>query len=127
MQKVTMKLLETMIVKQSTHRLIFSIITINFKIRHKGPFVNYGHICSKSAFHMFQQVQKQLRLPKHHLFQDISTRWNSSPYILQCVLEQNRAITVASTECESTPPTKLRAQQWTLPEKVVKMLVVFEC
>ena len=36
-----------------------------------------------------------------------------------------RAITLANTECESTP-TELRAQQWTLTEKVVKMLVVFE-
>ena len=46
--------------------------------------------------------------------------------ILQRLLKQKRAITVASTECESTPPTELRAQQWTLAEKVVKMLVVFE-
>ena len=44
--------------------------------------------------------------------------------MLQRLLEQKRAITVASTECESTPPTELRAQQWTLAEKVVKMLVV---
>ena len=81
---------------------------------------------SNTAFHMFQQVQEQLGLPKHCLFQDVSTRWNSSFYMLQRLLEQKRAITVASTECESTPPTELRAQQWTLAEKVVKMLVVFE-
>ena len=80
---------------------------------------------SNTAFHMFQQVQEQLGLPKHCLFQDVSTRWNSSFYMLQRLLEQKRAITVAITECESNP-TELRAQQWTLAEKVVKMLVVFE-
>ena len=78
-----------------------------------------------TAFHMFQQVQEQLDLPKHCLFQDVSTRWNSSFYMLQRLLEQKRAITVASTECESTPK-ELRAQQWTLAEKIVKMLVVFD-
>jgi hypothetical protein len=40
--------------------------------------------------------------------------------MLQRLLEQKRAITVASTECGIT------AQQWTLAEKVVKLLVVFE-
>ena len=45
--------------------------------------------------------------------------------MLQRLLEQKRAISVASTECTSAP-TEIRAQQWTLAEKVVKLLVVFE-
>ena len=36
----------------------------------------YNH--SNTALHMFQQVQEQFGLPKHCLFQDVSTRWNSS-------------------------------------------------
>ena len=32
-----------MLDQQSTHRLIFFIINMNLIIRHKGPFVNYGH------------------------------------------------------------------------------------
>jgi hypothetical protein len=77
---------------------------------------------SNSAYHMFQQIQEQLGLPKHR---DVSTRWNSSFYMLQRLLEQKRAITVTSTECVPAP-VELRAQQWTLAEKVVKLLVVFE-
>lgn len=80
---------------------------------------------SNTAFNTFQQIQEQLGLPKHSLFQDVSTRWNSSFYMLQRLIEQKRAITVSSTECPSAP-AELRAQQWTLAEKVVKLLLVFE-
>ena len=80
---------------------------------------------SNTAFHTLKQIQNQLGLPQHILFQDVSTRWNSSFYMLQRLLEQKRAITVAGTECTSVP-TEIRAQQWTLAEKVVQLLVVFE-
>ena len=76
-------------------------------------------------FHTFKQIQNQLGLPQHILFQDVSTRWNSSFYMLQRLLEQKRAISVASTECTSAP-TAIRVQQWTLAEKEVKVLVVFD-
>ena len=82
----------------------------------------YHHL--NTAFHTFQQMQEQLGLPKHLLIQDVSTCWNSSFYMLQRLIEQKRAITVTSTECQ--PPSELRAQQWTLAEKVVKILVAFE-
>lgn len=45
--------------------------------------------------------------------------------MLQRLLEQKRAITVASSECTSAP-TEIKAQQWTLAEKVVQLLAVFE-
>ena len=80
---------------------------------------------SNTAFHTFKQIQNQLGLPQHILFQDVSTHWNSSFYMLQRLLEQKRAISVASTECTSAP-TAIRAQQWTLAEKEVKLLVVFD-
>ena len=44
--------------------------------------------------------------------------------MLQQLLKQKRAISVASTECTSAP-TEIRAQQWTLAEKVAKLLVLF--
>ena len=88
-----------------------------------GSIIGYYHR-SNTAFHTSQQIQEQLGLPKHLLIQDVSTRWNSSFYMLQRLIEQKRAITVTSTECQ--PPSELRTQQWTLAEKVVKTLVVFE-
>ena len=44
--------------------------------------------------------------------------------MLERLVEQKKAITAANTECQ--PPTELRAQQWILAEKVVKLLKVFE-
>ena len=88
-----------------------------------------GHYHSNVAFQTFRQIQSQLKLPEHvpiqHVpIQDVSTRWNSSYYMLQRLAEQKKAITAANTECH--PPVELQTQQWTLAEKVVKLLKVFE-
>ena len=79
---------------------------------------------SNVAFNTFRQIQAQLNLPQHVLIQDIATRWNSSYYMLERLVEQKKAITASNTECQ--PPTELRAQQWILAEKVVNLLKVFE-
>ena len=75
------------------------------------------------AFNTFRKIQSQLNLPEHVLIQDIATRWNSSYYMLERLLEQ-KAITASNAECQ--PPTELHSQQWALAEKVVKLLKVFE-
>ena len=79
---------------------------------------------SNTAFQLFAKIQSQLDLPKHCLIQDVPTRWNSSYYMLERLVEQKKAITAANTECQ--PPAELRAQQWTLAEKVVQVLKIFE-
>ena len=79
---------------------------------------------SNVAFNTFRQIQAQLNLPQHVLIQDVATRWNSSYYMLERLVEQKKAITASNTECQ--PPSELRAQQWILAEKVVKLLKVFE-
>ena len=76
------------------------------------------------ALQVFSQVQSQLGLPKHNLMQDVAARWNSSYYMLERLVEQKKAITASNTECN--PPAELCAHQWTLAEKVVKLLRVFE-
>ena len=79
---------------------------------------------SNVAFNTFRQIQSQLNLPVHVLIQDVATRWNSSYYMLERLLEQKKAITASNAECQ--PPTELRSHQWVLAEKVVKLLKVFE-
>lgn len=58
------------------------------------------------------------------LIQDRSIRWNSSYYMLQRPVEQKKAITAPNTK--SHPCVELQSQQWTLAEKVIKLLKVFE-
>ena len=79
---------------------------------------------SNSSFQNFKKIQSQLNLPDHVLIQDVTTRWNSSYYMLERLVEQRKAITAANTECQ--PPAELNTQQWLLTEKVIKLLRVFE-
>ena len=56
---------------------------------------------SNVAFQTFHQIQSQLKLPEHVLIQDVSTRWNSSYYMLQRLVEQKKAITAMSSTCRT--------------------------
>lgn len=61
---------------------------------------------STTAYSHLQAIQEQLGLPKHRLQQDIKTRWNSSFYMIQSILEQKMALAAYSTEkalCMLTP------------------------
>jgi len=69
-------------------------------------------------------IQEQLKLPEHRLIQDVSNRRNSSFYMLQHLLEQRVALTAANVELNV--PAELWNSQWTLAEKVVKLLQIFE-
>ena len=44
------------------------------------------------AHHRLEILQDKHNLRKHHIIQDVSTRWNSSFYMLQHILEQNNAL-----------------------------------
>ena len=82
----------------------------------------YKH--SNVAYKTLQKLQEQLKLPEHRLIQDVPTRWNSSFYMLQHLLEQQVALTAANAELNV--PAELRNSQWTLADKVVKLLQIFE-
>lgn len=68
--------------------------------------------------------QTTLSLPNHNLIQDVPTRWNSTFYLLERLIEQKRAIAVISLEDKSL--VNLSAAQWSLAEKVVSILSPFE-
>jgi len=84
-----------------------------------------GHFkCSNVNLHALGRIQDQLNLKKHHLIQHKPTRWNTSKYMLNCLIEQRQAIYAAEIECQVNSESS--AQQWQVAEKVVKVLKLFE-
>ena len=58
-----------------------------------------GHFKHSSvAYHKLAAIQEKLRLPKHTLKQDVSTRWNSSLYMIKSILEQKMALAAYAAE-----------------------------
>lgn len=58
------------------------------------------------------------------IISDLQTRWNSSYYMLQSLLEQKRALSVYTAE--RTLPATLTAHQWELMIKTAEVLAPFE-
>ena len=58
-----------------------------------------GHFkYSSVACHKVAQIQENLDLPKHTLKQDVSTRWNSTLYMVEFILEQKMALAAYAAE-----------------------------
>ena len=53
---------------------------------------------SSLAYGKLHQIQERLSLPQHRLKQDEPTRWNSSLYMLQSIIEQKMAIAAYGSE-----------------------------
>ena len=70
-------------------------------------------------------IQKQLGLAEHKLIQDEPTRWDSSYYMLERVVEQRRAISLY--DADHGLPEILSANEWQQADKVVKLLEPFQC
>ena len=76
------------------------------------------------ATNCLHTMQKKLGCPEHSLIQDVETRWNSTFYMLERLIEQRRAISV--TNAELNIKTELTQNQWTLAEKIVGVLAPIE-
>jgi len=58
-----------------------------------------GHFKHSSvAYHKLAQIQENSDLPKHTLKQDVSTRWNSAPYMVESILEQKMTLAAYAVE-----------------------------
>uniref|UniRef100_A0A8C5MY44 BED-type domain-containing protein n=1 Tax=Leptobrachium leishanense TaxID=445787 RepID=A0A8C5MY44_9ANUR len=79
---------------------------------------------SNLAYSRLQDIQIQLGQPVKRLQQDVPTRWNSTFYMLQSLIEQKRAFGVYASEYEL--PVTISANQWNLMEKVLNILAPFE-
>ena len=53
---------------------------------------------SPLAYDRLKSIQDRLQLKQHRLKQDVSTRWNSTLYMLQVILEQKMALAACATE-----------------------------
>ena len=78
---------------------------------------------STAACSALCKIQENLGLPHHTLKQDIQTRWNSTYYMLNSILEQKMALAAYSTE-NSIPI--LTTHQLDLASKVVQVLAPIE-
>jgi len=79
---------------------------------------------STVAQHLLSGVQTQLQLPQHQLMKECTTRWNSTYYMLERLLEQRRAVT--TTLPETNCSVELTMHQWTLLGHLVALLRPFE-
>jgi len=76
------------------------------------------------AQQQLKSIRQELNLPNHQLVQDVSTRWNSTYYLMERLLEQKRAVSLYITEHESL--NNLTPSQWELMEQCIKLLKPFE-
>ncbi|XP_028811065.1 zinc finger BED domain-containing protein 1-like [Denticeps clupeoides] len=69
--------------------------------------------------------------PEHSLVQDISTRWNSTFYMISRLLEQRWPVTATLSDSSVTKRGKmyldLKPDQWSLLEELSTVLKPFEC
>ncbi len=86
---------------------------------------------SELANTKLKEKQHQMNTPEHKLIQDVSTRWNSTFFMLERLLEQRWPITVTLSDSEVTPRGKhyfdLKPDQWSLLEELTQGLQPFQC
>ena len=80
-----------------------------------------GHFKHSSlAIGHLHSIQNQLSLAKHKLIQDEPTRWDSSYYMLERLVEQRRALSLY--DADHGLPEQLSANEWQQAEKIVNLL-----
>uniref|UniRef100_A0A3B4T2Q5 HAT C-terminal dimerisation domain-containing protein n=1 Tax=Seriola dumerili TaxID=41447 RepID=A0A3B4T2Q5_SERDU len=86
---------------------------------------------SKLANTKLKLKQQQMNTAQHKLIQDVSTRWNSTYYMVERLLEQHWPVTATLSDPEVTPRGNhhfdWKPDQWVLLEELMKGLQPFEC
>lgn len=102
----------------NSQRAVKDIIAIGRKI--VGHFNHSSLACSH-----FKKIQEeQLHLKYKKLVQDISTRWNSTYYMLSRLLELKSAVSLYVNEYNDVP--NFSSHQWTLIENCLILLQPFK-
>ena len=79
---------------------------------------HFNHSCK--AYSCLRVIQQNLGLPQHRLIQDEPTRWNSSLYMLQRIIEQKVALVAYGTEYSVVQLTSHQLQKWLLLSRLLK-------
>ena len=79
---------------------------------------------SSAASHRLTELQKELHCDVLRPVQDVSTRWNSTYYMIQRLLAIKRSLSVYCTETD--PDKALTANTWVLMENVCHLLAPLE-
>ncbi|XP_063738091.1 zinc finger BED domain-containing protein 4-like [Eleginops maclovinus] len=79
---------------------------------------------SQLAYSRLHDIQKQLGQTTKRLQQDVPTRWNSSLYMLQSLLEQKLSLSAYAADYEL--PCSFTSNQWKLIENMTSLLAPFE-
>lgn len=85
-----------------------------------------GHFkhSTKSSYKL-QEIQKQMGLPPLKLKQDVSTRWNSTLYMIERMVKIKIPLSATLPQIQSGP-TNLDSLQWDILEDCVSLLGPFE-
>ena len=75
---------------------------------------------SQLAFSRLKNIQTTFGIPNHRLKQDVVTRWNSTLYMLESIIEQKMALAAYNTEHDDIP--QLSAHQLDIIDKVITVL-----
>ncbi len=79
---------------------------------------------SPLAYSRLEDIQREFQMPLKRLQQDVKTRWNSTYYMIQRILEQKRTLCAFAADHEL--PAVLTANHWALLEKTMIVLSPFE-
>ena len=79
---------------------------------------------SNVSLQALKSIQQRLDIPQHRPIQDQATRWNSSYYMLEWLMEQRQAILAVTSEVNL--PVEITTTQWQLMGKVLRVLKPFE-
>ena len=83
---------------------------------------------SPKSWNRFKALQVELNIaPKRMLVQDISTRWNSTFYMLERIYEQRSVLAIFVDDAETTINIDLPTrQEWMLIGEIIQLLRPFE-
>ena len=71
-----------------------------------------------------KDIHSELGIPYHRLVQDVSTRWNSTLYMLQSIMNQKVALAAYLTENDSIP--QITSHQFDIISKIIAVLTPIE-